>query len=36
MVVQRKDSTVAIADWKAGQNVKGLVVPGVPSTEGRK
>jgi nitrous-oxide reductase len=36
MVVQPKDSTVAIADWKAGQNVKGLVVPGVPSTEGRK
>ena len=34
MVVQPKNSTVAIADWKAGQNVKGIEVPGVPSTEG--
>ena len=34
MVVQPKGSTVAIADWKAGQNVKGIEVPGVPSTEG--
>jgi len=32
MVVQPKDSTVAIADWHAGQNVKGVQVPGVPST----
>jgi nitrous-oxide reductase len=35
MVVQPKDSTVAIADWHAGENVKGTVVPGVPSTGGQ-
>jgi nitrous-oxide reductase len=34
MVVQPKNSTVAIADWTAGQNVKGIEVPGVPSTQG--
>ena len=32
MVVQPKDSTVAIGDWHAGQNVKGIQVSGVPST----
>jgi nitrous-oxide reductase len=32
MIVQPKDSTVTIADWHAADNVKGQVVPGVPST----
>jgi len=32
MVVQPKDSTVTLADWHAAENVKGQVVPGVPST----
>jgi nitrous-oxide reductase len=32
LVVQPKDSTVALTDWHAGANVKGQVVPGVPST----
>jgi nitrous-oxide reductase len=32
MVVQPKDSTVTLTDWHAGANVKGQVVPGVPST----
>jgi len=36
MVVQPQDSTVAIADWHASQNTKGLVVPGVPSTGAAK
>jgi nitrous-oxide reductase len=31
MIVQPKDSTIPIPDWKSGQNVKGAV-PGVPST----
>jgi nitrous-oxide reductase len=34
MVVQPRDSTVALPDWRAGQNVSGPV-PGVPSTEGK-
>ena len=34
MVVQPKDSTVAIPDWRAAQNVSGAV-PGVPSTGGK-
>jgi nitrous-oxide reductase len=32
LIVQPKDSTVAIPDWHAGQNVSGQIVPGVPST----
>ena len=32
MIVQPKDSTVKLTDWHAGTNVKGQVVPGVPST----
>jgi nitrous-oxide reductase len=32
MVVQPKDSTVTLTDWHAAANVKGQVVPGVPST----
>jgi len=32
MVVQPKDSTVTLTDWHAAENVKGQVVPGVPST----
>jgi len=31
MIVQPKDSTIPIPDWKSAQNVKGTV-PGVPST----
>jgi nitrous-oxide reductase len=31
MIVQPKDSTVSLPDWKAAQNVQGTV-PGVPST----
>jgi nitrous-oxide reductase len=31
MIVQPKDSTIPIPDWKSAQNVKGAV-PGVPST----
>ena len=33
LVVQPKDGPVKISDWRAGQNVAGLQVPGVPSTE---
>lgn len=36
MVVQPRASTVTIADWHAGENVKGTVVPGVPSTGDRQ
>ena len=32
MVVQPKDSTVTLTDWHAAENVKGQIVPGVPST----
>jgi len=32
LIVQPKDSTVTITDWHAAANVKGQVVPGVPST----
>jgi nitrous-oxide reductase len=32
MVVQPKDASITLTDWHAGQNVKGQVVPGVPST----
>ncbi len=32
MLVQPKDSTVTLTDWHAAANVKGQVVPGVPST----
>jgi nitrous-oxide reductase len=32
MVVQPKDMQVSIPDWHANQNVKGITVPGVPST----
>ena len=32
MLVQPRDSTVTLTDWHAGANVKGQVVPGVPST----
>ncbi|HMF99311.1 MAG TPA: cupredoxin domain-containing protein, partial [Vicinamibacterales bacterium] len=32
MVVQPKESTVTLTDWHAAANVKGQVVPGVPST----
>jgi nitrous-oxide reductase len=35
MLVQPKDSTVTLTDWHAGENVKGQVVPGVPSTGAR-
>jgi nitrous-oxide reductase len=33
LVVQPKDGPVKITDWRAGQNVAGMQVPGVPSTE---
>jgi len=33
LIVQPKDGPVKISDWRAGQNVAGLEVPGVPSTE---
>jgi nitrous-oxide reductase len=33
LVVQPKDGPVKMTDWRAGQNVAGLQVPGVPSTE---
>jgi nitrous-oxide reductase len=36
MVVQPKDSTVTLTDWHAAENVKGQVVPGVPSTGERQ
>ena len=36
MIVQPKDSTVAIPDWHADQNVAGQTVPGVPSTGAEK
>ena len=32
MVVQPKASTVTLTDWHAAENVKGQLVPGVPST----
>src|SRR4026209_1222963 len=32
MVVPPKDSTLKLTDWHAGTNIKGQVVPGVPST----
>jgi nitrous-oxide reductase len=32
MVVQPRNTTVALGDWHAAENVKGQVVPGVPST----
>ena len=32
MVVQPKDRTIQLTDWRAGENVKGQVIPGVPST----
>jgi nitrous-oxide reductase len=32
MMVQPKESTVTLTDWHAAANVKGQVVPGVPST----
>jgi nitrous-oxide reductase len=35
MVVQPKESTVALSDWHAAKNVSGQVVPGVPSTGDR-
>jgi nitrous-oxide reductase len=35
MLVQPNDSTVTLTDWHAGENVKGQVVPGVPSTGAR-
>ena len=36
MVVQPKDGTVTLTDWHAAENVKGQVVPGVPSTGDRQ
>ena len=33
LIVQPKDGPVKISDWRAGQNVAGVQVPGVPSTE---
>jgi nitrous-oxide reductase len=33
LVVQPKDGPVKMTDWRAGQNVVGMQVPGVPSTE---
>ena len=33
LVVQPKDGPVRMTDWRAGQNVAGMQVPGVPSTE---
>ena len=35
MVVQPGNSTVTLSDWHAAENVKGHVVPGVPSTGGQ-
>jgi nitrous-oxide reductase len=32
MIVQPKGSPVQVTEWRAGANVKGQVVPGVPST----
>jgi nitrous-oxide reductase len=32
LVVQPKDRTIQLTDWRAGENVKGQTVPGVPST----
>ncbi len=32
MVVQPQNSTITLTDWHAGENVKGMTVPGVPST----
>jgi hypothetical protein len=32
MVVQPKEGAVTLTDWHAAENVKGQVVPGVPST----
>ena len=36
MVVQPKDGAVTLTDWHAAENVKGQVVPGVPSTGDNK
>ena len=36
MVVQPKNATVTLTDWHAAENVKGQVVPGVPSTGAAK
>jgi nitrous-oxide reductase len=36
MLVQPKDSIVQLTDWRAGENVKGQAVPGVPSTGGQR
>ena len=33
LLVQPKDRTIQLTDWRAGQNVAGMQVPGVPSTE---
>ena len=33
LIVQPKDGPVKMTDWRAGQNVAGMQVPGVPSTE---
>jgi nitrous-oxide reductase len=33
LIVQPEDGPVKVADWHAGQNVAGMQVPGVPSTE---
>jgi len=33
LIVQPKDGPVKMTDWRAGQNIAGLQVPGVPSTE---
>jgi nitrous-oxide reductase len=35
LIVQPKGGPVKISDWRAGQNVAGVQVPGVPSTEKR-
>ena len=33
LIVQPKDGPVKMTEWRAGQNVAGMQVPGVPSTE---
>ena len=33
LIVQPKEGPVKMTDWRAGQNVAGMQVPGVPSTE---
>jgi nitrous-oxide reductase len=35
LIVQPRGGDVKISDWSAGQNVTGMTVPGVPSTEKR-